>query len=194
MIIRRRLVCVVGVLLWGLAPAVPAAERQLRWDALDVDARLDADGVVQVAERHTMVFTGDWNGGERVFNVRPRQKLEFIGMERQDATTGARKPMERMLAPNDVDEFAWADARTLRWRSRLPSEPPFANTTLTYVLRYKLSGSLLKNEQSYQLDHDFAFPDRAGPIARFSLTLALDPVWQPQSEVRDRYTAGPLAP
>ena len=47
--------------------------RELHWDALDVEAHLNADGVLEVIERHTMVFTGDWNGGERVFNVRPRQ-------------------------------------------------------------------------------------------------------------------------
>ena len=62
-----------------------AAERELHWDALDVEAHLDADGVLDVIERHTMVFTGDWNGGERVFNVRPRQKLEFLGLDRIDA-------------------------------------------------------------------------------------------------------------
>ena len=128
--------CVVGLMLWALTPAVLAAPRQLSWNALDVDARLDADGVLQVAERHTMVFTGDWNGGERVFNVRPRQKLEFLGMERVDAVTSARHTMHEAPVPDDVDEFSWTGARTLRWRSRLPADPPFANSTLIYVLHY----------------------------------------------------------
>jgi uncharacterized membrane protein YgcG len=185
---------VVSLLMWAVVPRVLLAQRELSWDELAVTARLDADGVLDVAERHAMVFTGDWNGGERVFNVRPRQKLDFLGMERLDATGTPQALRETSVVPNNVDEFVLTNARTLRWRSRLPSDPPFAKTRLTYVLRYRLSGILLKDAEQYRLDHDFAFPDRAGPIARFSLDLALDPVWQPLSDVRERYTAGPLAP
>jgi uncharacterized membrane protein YgcG len=183
-------VCVLALTV--TAPLL--AQRELSWDELSVTARLDADGVLDVAERQTMIFTGDWNGGERVFNLRPRQKLEFLGMDRLDATGTPQALRETSGVPNNVDEFVLTDARTLRWRSRLPSDPPFANARLTYVLHYKLSGILLKDAEQYQLDHDFAFPDRVGPIARFSLDLALDPAWQPLSEVREHYTAGPLAP
>jgi len=65
--------CFVLVLLFAVTPGVVLAQHQLHWDALEVEVRLDAGGVLDVAERHTRVFTGDWNGGERVFNVRPRQ-------------------------------------------------------------------------------------------------------------------------
>src|SRR4029079_10614198 len=117
----KRLALVVSVWL-AMAPSV-YAQRELRWDELAVTARLDADGVLDVAERHTMVFSGDWNGGERTFNIRPRQKLEFVGMERLHAR-GARQPLrETSVVPNNVDEFALRDATTLRWRSRLPSDP-----------------------------------------------------------------------
>jgi uncharacterized membrane protein YgcG len=185
---------VVFLMLWGITPAVQAAERELHWDALDVDARLGADGVLDVIEHHTMVFTGDWNGGERIFNVRPRQKFEFLSLERVDANTGALQALHETPVANDVDEFTWVGPRTLRWRSRRPSDPPFASTRLTYVLHYKLSGILLKDEEQYRIDHDFAFPDRAGSIARFSLGLVLDPVWRPLGDVKARYTAGPLSP
>ena len=103
-------------------------------------------------------------------------------------------PLQETSVPNNVDEFSWTDSRTLRWRSRLPSDPPFANTRLIYVLRYKLSGILLKDDAQYRIDHDFAFPDRPGPIARFTLNLDLDPAWQPTGEFRNQYSAGPLAP
>ena len=162
-----RLALFVSLMLWCIAPGAQTAERELRWEALDVDAHLDADGVLDVIERHTMVFTGDWNGGERVFNVRARQKLEFIGMQRIDAKTGSLQALQETAVPNNVDEFTWTDRRTLRWRSRLPSEPPFANTQLTYVLHYKLSGILLKEDAQYRIDHDFAFPNRPGPIERW---------------------------
>ena len=171
----------VSLMLWCIAAGAQPAERELHWDALDVEAHLNADGVLDVIERHTMVFTGDWNGGERVFNVRPRQKLEFVSLERLDARTGSPHSQETSV-PDNVDEFTWADRRTLRWRSRLPSDPPFANSRLTYVLHYsrcaQLSGILL-NEEQYWIDHDFAFPNRPGPIAHFTLNLDLDPAWQP---------------
>ncbi len=185
----------LGVLLSVLTPRVLLAQRELSWDALDVDAKLDADGVLDVAERHTMVFSGDWNGGERVFNIRPRQTLQLISVERIDPATGAAQPLQStIVVPNNVDEFVLSDGRTLRWRSRLPSDPPFSNTRLIYVLRYRLSGILLKDAEQYKIDHDFAFPDRVGDITRFSLNLSLDPVWQPLSEARERYTAGPIKP
>jgi hypothetical protein len=76
----------------------------------------------------------------------------------------------------------------------MPSAPPFANTRLIYVLHYKLSGVLLKEDSQYRLDHDFAFPNRAGAILRFSLNLELDRDWKPIGELQTHYNAGPLAP
>src|SRR5215510_2362421 len=117
----RHLALFVSLILWCVAPRAQAAERELHWDALDVEAHLDADGVLDVIERHTMVFTGDWNGGERVFNVRARHKLEFLDLQRIDPKTGSLQALEETVVPNNIDEFAWTDQRTLRWRSRLSS-------------------------------------------------------------------------
>jgi hypothetical protein len=171
----RCLALFVSLMLWCFAPGAQAAERELHWEALDVEAHLDANGVLDVIERHTMVFTGDWNGGERVFNVRARQKLEFLDLQRIDPKTGSPQALQQTAVPNKVDEFAWTDRRTLRWRSRLPSDAPFANAKLTYALHYKLSGILLKEDEQYRINHDFAFPDRPGPIEHFTLNLNLDP-------------------
>jgi hypothetical protein len=190
----RRLALFVSLMLCCIAHATQTGERELHWDALDVEAHLDADGVLDVIERHTMVFTGDWNGGERVFNIRARQKLEFLGLQRIDAKTGTLQALRETAVPSNVDDFSWADSRTLRWRSRLPSDAPFANVRLTYAIHYKLSGILLKEDEQYRIDHDFAFPDRPGPIERFTLNLDLDAVWQPLGKYQNRYTAGPIEP
>src|SRR5215510_15930296 len=99
----RRLTLFVSLVLSCIAPGAQAAERELRWDALDVDAHLDADGVLDVIERHTMVFTGDWNGGERVFNVRARQKLEFLDLQRIDPKTGSVQALQETAVPSNVD-------------------------------------------------------------------------------------------
>ncbi len=182
-------------MLWCIAAGAQTAGRELHWDALDVEARLNADGVLDVIERHTMVFTGDWNGGERVFNVRPRQKLEFLGLERIDARTGSPQPLQETSVPDNVDEFAWTDRRTLRWRSRLPSDPPFANTRLAYVLRYRLSGVLLErrgravSDRSRLRISQSPRPDRAlraesGSRSRLAAV----------GEFQNRYSAGPLEP
>src|SRR5262245_41021174 len=122
-------------------PTVAFAQRELHWDALQVTARLDSGGALHIVETHAMVFTGDWNGGERTFNIRPRQKLTFGAIYRD---TGARWQLLTEDADLDsIDDYAWTDSKTLRWRSRLRSDPPFNKTSLRYELRYELSGILL---------------------------------------------------
>ena len=190
-LIRLALVWIFSI---SFSPVTLLAQRQLSWDALDVTAFLDGDGTLDVVETQTMVFTGDWNGGERTFNLRPRQRLTLVGMERIEPATGERTQLTRDTSLNDVGDYALTDSRTLRWRSRLPSDPPFANTRLVYAIHYRLLGVLRKDEERYVLDHDFAFPDRAGDIRRFSLALTFDAGWKPLSEVRPSYAAGPIGP
>jgi hypothetical protein len=183
------------LLVFVCAPvAAHGQQRELHWEALEVDARLDAVGTLHVNETHRMVFTGDWNGGERTFNLRPSHRLTLVSVDRVDPVTGDRRALAADAALDQVDEYSMVDGRTLRWRSRLPSDKPFANAQLTYVIRYELSRILLLDDGLHRLDHDFAFPDRAGDITRYSLQLALDPVWQPTSTMENRYTAGPLGP
>jgi len=187
----HRRIAAFCVLLSLSIPRLALAQRELHWDRLDVDARLDAAGRLQVTETQAMVFTGDWNGGERKFNIRARQKLSFVLLSRvYGGELRALNEARRLLS---VDDYTWTDARTLRWRSRLPTDPLFAHTPITYVLRYQLSGILVANGDRYLLDHDFAFPDRTGTIDSFVLRLTLDPAWQPLSEVRKVYMASGLA-
>jgi len=175
-----------------VTPAAAFAQRELHWDSLDVAAHLGDDGTLAITEIHAMVFSGDWNGGERVFSIRPRQRLDFEGIRR--ITPAGAIALREDSSLDDVDEYAWAGSYTLRWRSRLRSAPPFANTALRYELKYALSNVLLKEGDQYRLDHDFAFSDRVGAIAHFTLRLTLDPAWQPLADVPPRYTAGPLPP
>ena len=175
-----------------LLPTSAFAQHELHWDAMQVVAHLDADGHLQVAEAQTMVFTGYWNGGERTFNIRPRQKLIFGGIYRD--TGSGWKPLTENKSLASVDNYAWTDSKTLRWRSRQPTDPPFNHTSLRYELRYELSGILQKDGDGFLLDHDFAFPDRAGVINHFELRLTVDPSWQPGERIRDVYTASSLLP
>jgi hypothetical protein len=133
-----------------LPGAGSAQEKAFRWADLAVRARLDAEGVLHVEERHAMVFTGDWNGGERRFNLRLGQHLNLENLRRIDPATGSALPLvEGDLAL--VDHYAWAGSSTLRWRSRLASDPPFQSTAMTYVLDYTLTGVLAKSGGQYHL-------------------------------------------
>ena len=173
---------VSSLLISALCFAVDVQARELAWRALDVAARLDSDGRLHVTERHAMVFTGDWNGGERRFRLGFGQDLKLKRVARLDAVSNA----ERALTEGDVarlDNFAWHDSTTLRWRSRRPGDSPFNRTEIVYILEYTLSNILASDGNLFLLDHDFAFPDRPGPILAFSLDLEFDPAWRPQRPV-----------
>lgn len=170
--------------LVAVAVSVPASARSLHWAAMEVSARLDADGRLHVTEQQAYVFSGAWNGGERTFNIRPGQQLDFHRLTRIDPSSGER----REVAPGNLshlDNYGWASGGdVLRWRSRLPADPPFDATRITYELEYTLSNILaVRGDGTYLLDHDFAFPDRPGAILRFTLDLDLDPAWLPVDKV-----------
>ena len=162
-------------LLVALLLALPAlAQRSLYWDEVAVRAHLNADGSLRVTEEQTYVFDGEWNGGERVFRVEPHQTLTVHGITRRDPATGADHPMQYgSLAVKDGYELL--DGNTLRWRARMPEDPPFRNERITYVIDYTLGGVLDERGSAYRLDHDFAFPDRDSEIRRFRAELTLDP-------------------
>ncbi|HWM91112.1 MAG TPA: hypothetical protein VN493_10120 [Thermoanaerobaculia bacterium] len=177
-----------------LALALPAAgqDRSLSWDEVAVTARLDERGTLHVRERQTFLFDGDWNGGERSFRKRFNQELDLQRIARIDS--GGR---EIPLAEGDlssVDQYDWADSDTLRWRSRLPSDPPFEQTRITYILDYTWSGILIRDGDLYRLDHNFGMPDAEWPVRRFVLDLEIDPVWQPLAAVPAHLEERDLAP
>src|SRR6185295_2277601 len=176
---RMKSARLVLLLALSLVPGTAfAQEKTLYWAELAVRARLDAEAVLHVEERHDMVFTGDWNGGERRFSVRLGQHLQLLRLSRIDPATGE----AHALAEGDlsqVDQYSWVNNNTLRWRSRLPADPPFQETRIPYVLEYTLSGVLKKRDGVYRLSHQFAFPDRSGTIIKFALDFDLDPVWRP---------------
>jgi uncharacterized membrane protein YgcG len=160
-------------LLWLSSPL---GARELHWRDFKVHALLDGQGLLHITETQTMVFTGDWNGGYRQFRLRGGQRVDLEGIRRLDEASGEAVPLVKGDV-SEVDHYEWSDASTLRWRSRLPSDPEFDRTAITYVLEYTLANVLGRSGQAYVLDHDFAFPDRDGAIERFSLDLDLDPAW-----------------
>src|SRR5688500_8590511 len=137
-----------GVLLLLAAPGAALAQRTLRWENVAVTAHLDRNGQLQVDEEQTVVFTGDWNGGERTFTVR-RGQFSFKSLSR--FRDGGFRPMVADPKLDDLDDYS-LDATRLRWRSRRASDPPFAGTSLRYQMRYALSGILVKEDDHFLLD------------------------------------------
>lgn len=181
MIIRSLIV----VLVVSWSPLALGQGRSLHWSRLEVDATLDREGRLHVSERQAIVFNGDWNGGERRFRLGVGHKLTLNRISRIDRS-GVAHPLRHSSALAAVDDYAWHDQRTLRWRSRLPSDPPFANREIIYLLEYTLENILKTRGDLYLLDQDFAFPDRHGVIEQFSLRLRLDEAWEPASAIAPR--------
>ncbi len=65
-----------------LLTAASLDARALSWNRMDVVARLDADGRLHSSETLTYLFDGDWNGGERSFDIRVGQTLRLAGVSR----------------------------------------------------------------------------------------------------------------
>jgi uncharacterized membrane protein YgcG len=171
-----------------------AQARTLSWPEIQVVAHLDADGQLQVRERQVMRFSGAWNGGERRFDVQFGQRFSFERLVRVDSLTGSAVPMVEGDV-DQVDHFEWFEGQTLRWRSRLPDAPPFAETLLTYELSFSYRDILEPDgEGRYRLSHDFAFSDREGDIDRFTLVLTVDSAWRPDAGFTGRYDATTLTP
>ncbi|MFN8573140.1 MAG: DUF2207 domain-containing protein [Gemmatimonadaceae bacterium] len=188
----RRYLTVFALLCLCVGRWLPAQDRELHWRSLDVQAQLDSAGTLHVTERHTMVFTGDWNGGERSFNIRLGQRLTLQRMVRVDAAGATHEMTKGTLGV--VDHYDWASRGVLRWRSRAPSDPPFDHTAIAYQIDYTLSNILQPSGSAYLLDHDFAFPQRDGEIEQFTLGLSVDAHWAPQQELRASYGPTSLPP
>lgn len=173
-----------------------AAAKDMHWSSLTVHLQIDEQGLLHITERHAMVFDGDWNGGERTFQWRRWQDFELVSVSEILPETGARIELAEGDL-NGVEQYRLAD-KTLRWRNRLSTDPPFANTEKTYEIVYTFAGALLTSADHnvYQLDHDLAFPDRTGVIEHFEATIDLAPVWQadlPLTIERDNLQPGQSA-
>jgi uncharacterized membrane protein YgcG len=163
------------------------ADKTLRWSQLATTAHLDADGRLHVAERHTIIFNGDWNGGERTFRRTLDEVFRFERMSRIDES-GKATPMREDKSLAQIDDYAFTDSRTLRWRSRLPSDPAFENRAITYLIEYTEGNILIPKSGEYLLDHNFGLPDLQWPIDAYSLDLTIDPVWQATGKVPTHIT------
>ncbi len=180
----------------GTGSVAAAQPRTMSWPRIEVTAHLDATGRLEVRERQVIRFEGEWNGGERVFDVRRGQRVEILGISRLDPATGVLRPLTWDGDLDDVDDASRVDGgRTLRWRARRPSDPAFAGTEITYEITVAYERILQRRDDgAWELDHNFAMVDRDWPIDDFRLTLTLDPAWVTREDFTGRFGPLPLPP
>jgi hypothetical protein len=184
-----RLTMTVAALVSVRSAPLAAQDRELHWRRMHVEAHLDRDGRLLVKETQVIVFTGDWNGGERTFVWSSPQRFGFDRMVRLDSATGQEIPMKA----DDlevVDGYGWGDSRHLRWRSRRAEDPPFNGDERSYRIEFRYTNILLHEGDDFRLDHDFAFTDHAGAVEAYTLKLTLDPVWKAPADFTGEF--GPL--
>ena len=140
-----------------------------------------------------MVFNGDWNGGERRFSIRAGQRLTFERLVEKDGDGNSLRELGRGDL-DGIDEFRLFEGHVLRWRNRMPGDPPFRDELRIYELDYVISGVLLREGGQYVLDHDFAFPDRSGIIEHLHGELTFDPSWQPLNQAPTSFDIDGLQP
>lgn len=191
---RHRLALLVALAL--PVGSLRAQGRTIDWPRIAVEARLDAEGRLHVRERQVIRFTGDWNGGERRFDLQHGQRFEFLGAFHVDS--GSATPVAMQRGDSDrINGYDLVNGLTLRWRARQPSDPPFDRTEREYLFEYQYENVLQpprSGDSLYHLAHDFAFGDRPGDIARFTLSLEVDEAWRTPPGFTGRFEAGPLPP
>ncbi|MEP6834293.1 MAG: hypothetical protein ABJB74_12935 [Gemmatimonas sp.] len=185
---------VVGLLLLTVSDLGLTQSRTLSWPEIAVTAHLDGDGRLHVRERQTIRFNGDWNGGERSFAVGFGQRFTFERLTRIDTATNSAVALTRGEIDR-VDGYGMFDGYTLRWRSRLPDDPPFNDAIRVYELSFTY-GQILEpvGGKSYQLSHDFAFANRDGDIDKLTVLLTLDSAWVAPNDFTGRYEVTALTP
>jgi len=200
------------------AAGVQAGDGALQWNALDVRARLDGDGVLHVTEQVTLITAGDVTTAER-------------GLRGWIGTSVHVARVARVEGPGDASgrhEVA-DEGFTLRWTVRRADAPPFPpNTRLVYRLEYAVSGSVIPIwgvrrfgsgsiiapylldlrrrweelwqawrlapggwARRYLVDHDFS-PFARGDettLDRASVEIAFDPAWGLEAPFRREWRA-----
>jgi len=133
-----------GALLFALLTlAVPQARGQgglAAWNRLDVVARLDNDGRLEVTETHEMKVQGDATVISRPFNYAADQGVTVHGVYRLEPD-GSRKPLKEapVEGADSYQVYRWG----LQFSLKGDHDPAFEGVeTRRYAIEYELTGAL----------------------------------------------------
>ncbi|MCC5816485.1 MAG: hypothetical protein JJT78_17170 [Leptospira sp.] len=165
-----------------------SAEKYLFWESIHVDAHIRKDGVLEVSEIQSIHFHGDWNGAYRYYNVGWNETMEFLSIERKLPNSENWIPL-RPGNLNRVDSYEYSfKNNSIKWRARYERDPPFKNQVITYRIKILYYGAVnLLPNGGYELQHDFAFPnrDRGEDIKEMTVSLTWDESWVQEDEVKE---------
>lgn len=153
----------------GVQDATGAPEGVLRWHDLDVQARLDADGVLHVTEQATLLAFGSVPTAARALRGWIGTTIRVARVARAEGGTSV--PVRHEV----VD-----DGFTLRWVVQAPGAAPFApDTRLVYRIDYTVSGGVIP----------------AWGVPRFGSASAIPPFFlDPRIRAAELWRAWRLAP
>lgn len=119
-------------------------EPGVRWQDLEVHARLDADGVLHVTEKVSLSAIGEVTTVERDFRGWIGTEIRVDRIARLDASGGEVQALS-LGALDTADRYQLVDeGSTLRWSLRGGHHPPFATgTSLAYRIEYTVSGGVI---------------------------------------------------
>jgi uncharacterized membrane protein YgcG len=147
--------------------------KSIRYEVIDVEAKLNKEGHLDVIEKQRMYFNGAWNGGYREFKTMGKQKVIVHGISRT-TTVGLVEPLKRGSVHRKY-HYQFTNNK-LKWRNRLPSDPPFDNIFRQYIIKYTILNVIQHNKKQLFLNHDFLF-ERTSPVKFVNVTLEIDPFW-----------------
>ena len=123
--------------------AIPQARAQgglVSWNRLDVVARLDNDGRLEVAETHEMKVQGDVDVISRPFNYAADQSVVVHGVFRLEPD-GSKRPLK--AAPVEGADAYQVYRWGLQFSLKGEHDPPFEGaSTRRYLIEYALLGAL----------------------------------------------------
>ena len=135
----RRAALLAGLLTLGV-PRVHAQSGLVTWNRLDVIARLDNDGRLEVSETHEIQVQGDITVLSRSFNYAADQSAVVHGVFRLEAD-GSKKPLDAapVKGGDAYQVYRWG----LQFSLKGEHDPPFEGaSTRRYVIEYALVGAI----------------------------------------------------
>jgi len=156
------------ILFCLLLLVVPARARSLYWERIDVEMQVNFDSTVDITEKQEYVFTGAWNGG-----YRDLRKKGIEGIRDIEVWEGSKQYERGSL--DDKCSFAVSESANnvnIKWRSRLPSEPEYANAHKIFAVKYRVLGlSEAVNKQQDELYWKAILEDREDVVKHATVKL-----------------------
>ena len=143
------------IIILSLLMAIPSFARTMYWEQMDVKIFINKDSSVNVEEKQEYVFTGAWNGGLRSVRLKGLDAISNI-----EVWEGELKYKAGNLDKYGYETYRESGDQVIKWRSRNPDEPEYADTHKTFTIKYKLTGAINYGKKFDEFYWKAVFEDR----------------------------------